>query len=77
MKGICLVAWNVFNFFVRFDCDNQSVINISSDPVQKQLTKHIEVRVPYIREPVHSKVISLNYFPTEENIADIFSKSWE
>ena len=30
-------------------CDNQNTINISSDPVQKQRTKHIEVHMHYIQ----------------------------
>ena len=44
--------------------DNQSTIKISSDPVQKQRTKHIEVNMHYIRELVHDRTITLHYCPT-------------
>ena len=55
-------------------CDNQSIIKISSDPVQKQTTKHIEVHMHYIWELVHDKTITLHYCHTEDQIADIFTK---
>ena len=57
-------------------CDNQSEIKISIDLVQKQKTKHIEVHMHYIRELVHNKAIIQHYFPTEEQIANIFTKSF-
>ena len=57
-------------------CDNHSTINISSDPVQKQWTKHIEVHMHYSWELAHYKTITLHYFPTEEHIAYIFTKSF-
>ena len=56
--------------------DNQSTINISSDPVQKQRTKHIEVHMHYIREMVHDRTITLHYCLTKDQIADIFTKSF-
>ena len=57
-------------------CDNQSTIKISSDHVLKQRTKHIEVHMHYIRELVHDRTITLHYFPIEDQIADIFTKSF-
>ena len=41
-------------------CDNQSTIKISSDPFQKQKTKHIEVHMHYIQEMVHDRTITLH-----------------
>ena len=55
-------------------CDNQSAINISTDPVTRQRTKHVEIHMHYIRELVHDKTIILQYYPTDEQIADIFTK---
>ena len=57
-------------------CDNRSTINISSDPVQKQRTKHIEVHMHYIQELVHDRTITLHYCPTEDTIVDIFTNSF-
>ena len=55
-------------------CDNQNTIKIYSDTVQKQRTKHIEVHMHYIQELVHDRTITLHYYPTEDQIADIFTK---
>ena len=47
-------------------CDNQSAIKISTDPITKQRTKHVEIHMHYIRELVHDKTIILQYYPTDE-----------
>ena len=57
-------------------CDNHSTIKISSDLVQKQRTKYIEVHMLSIRELVHDKTITLHYCPIEDQIVDIFTKSF-
>ena len=55
-------------------CDNQSAIKISTDLVQRQSTKHIDIHMHYIRSLVHEQVISLQYCPCAEQTADIFTK---
>ncbi|MGV7994806.1 Ty1/Copia family ribonuclease HI, partial [Mycobacterium kansasii] len=55
-------------------CDNSSAINISKNPIQHSRTKHIDIRFHYIRELVEGKIISLEYIPTEDQRADIFTK---
>ena len=55
-------------------CDKKSAIKISMDPVTRQRTKHVEIHKHYIREPVHGGTIILQYCPTNEHIADIFTK---
>ena len=57
-------------------CDNQSTLKISSDLVQKQWIEHIEFHMHYIRELVHDKPITLHYFPIEDQIENIFTKSF-
>ena len=57
-------------------CDNQSTIKISSDHVQKQRIKHIEVHMYYIQELVHDRTITLHYCLKEDQIANIFTKSF-
>jgi len=57
-------------------CDNQSAIKISTDPVTRQRTKHVDIHMHYIRELVHDRTIILQYCPTDEQIADIFTKSF-
>ena len=55
-------------------CDNQSAIRISTDLVLRNQTKHIEIHMHYIRGLVHDGVIDLQYFPSSEQVADIFTK---
>ena len=51
---------------VEILCDNQSAIKIYSDLVQKQQSKHIEVHMHYIGEPLHIMTIKLYYYLIEE-----------
>ena len=55
-------------------CDNQSAIKISIVSVTRHRTKHVEIHMHYIRELVHDMTIILQYYPTDEQIADIFTK---
>lgn len=52
--------------------DNQSAISIATN---EKRTKHIDVRYHYTREKVSNGTIKLDYCPTEDNVADIFTKA--
>ena len=56
-------------------CDNSSAIDISKNPVQYSITKHIEIRYHFIRDLVERKIVVLEYILTELQNADIFTKS--
>ena len=55
-------------------CDNQSAIALAANPVYHARTKHIEVDYHFIREKVINKDIAIQYIPTLDQIADIFTK---
>ena len=55
-------------------CDNSSAIDISKNLVQHSKTKHIEIRYHFIRDLVERKIVCPEYFPTEQQNADIFTK---
>ena len=55
-------------------CDNTSAISISNNPVQHSRTKHIDIRYHFIREHVTNGTVELHFVPTEDQIADIFTK---
>jgi hypothetical protein len=56
-------------------CDNQSAIKLTKDPVQHQRNKHIKLHMHFIRNLIHDQVIEVLFFPTEDQVADIFTKS--
>lgn len=56
-------------------CHNQSVIKLAKNPVFHAKTKHIESRHHFIRERVLEGDTELKYIHTEENIADLLTKS--
>jgi hypothetical protein len=56
-------------------CDNQSAIKLAKDPVQHQRNKHIELHMHFIRKLIHDQVIEVLFFPTKDQVADIFTKS--
>jgi hypothetical protein len=59
----------------RLWCDNQSAIKLAKDPVQHQCSKHIELHMHFIRKLIHDQVIEVLFCPTEDQVADIFTKS--
>jgi hypothetical protein len=55
-------------------CDNQSCVKLFENPVFHYKSKHIEIKYHYIRNMVQRKAIHMQYLPTHEQIADIFTK---
>ena len=55
-------------------CDNTSAINLSKNPIQHSRTKHIEIRHHFLRDHTQKGDIVLQFIPTENQLADIFTK---
>ncbi|MCO5567221.1 hypothetical protein L7F22_020910 [Adiantum nelumboides] len=55
--------------------DSQSAMAVARNPVLHARTKHIEVHYHYVRERLHAGEITLTYCPTQDNIADLFTKA--
>jgi len=72
---------NEFSTVFSFDlptilhCDNQGAIRLSKDSTFHGRTKHIDVHFHFIRQTITNGHIELKYCPTDEMIADIFTKS--
>jgi hypothetical protein len=55
-------------------CDNQGAIRLSKDSTFHGRTKHIDVHFHFIRQTVSQGHITLLYCPTDDMIADTFTK---
>jgi len=55
-------------------CDNISAVYMSSNPVQHQRTKHIEIDLHFVRERVAIGDLRVLHVPTASQYADIFTK---
>ena len=55
--------------------DNQGAIALARTGAYHARTKHIDVRYHFIRETVAQGDITLRYCPTEDMVADIFTKA--
>jgi len=58
----------------RVLCDNKRVLAIGANPVFHDRTKYIQIDYHFIREKVESKEIQTGYVPSQEQVADIFTK---
>ena len=54
--------------------DNQGAIALSKNPVNRQRSKHIDVKYHFIRTTLSEGKIDIVYCPSEEMVADILTK---
>ena len=54
--------------------DNMGARDLSYNPEHHDRTKHIDRRHFYVREQVEELELNVPHVPTEENVADIFTK---
>ena len=54
--------------------DNQGALSLVKNPVKHSKSKHIDIRYHFIRECYNDGQILLDYVPSAENVADVFTK---
>jgi hypothetical protein len=55
-------------------CDNVSAVYLSSNPVQHQRTKHVEIDLHFVRDKVTMGEVRVLHVPTTSQFADVFTK---
>ncbi|GKC51601.1 ribonuclease H-like domain-containing protein [Tanacetum coccineum] len=55
-------------------CDNVSAVYMSTNPVQHQRTKHIEIDIHFVRDMVARGQVRILHVPSRYQYADIFTK---
>ena len=53
---------------------NQGAINLAKNPLNRQRSKHIDIKYHFVRSEIQSGNVKLQYIPTNSNVADIFTK---
>jgi hypothetical protein len=55
-------------------CDNISVVYLSTNPIQHQRTKHVEIDLHFVREKVAIGQVCVLHVPMTLQFTDIFTK---
>jgi len=55
-------------------CDNVSAVYLSTNPMQHQQTKHMEIDIHFVRDQVAIGDVRVLHVPTTSQFADIFTK---
>jgi hypothetical protein len=56
-------------------CDNNTAITLTKNASGHSRMKHTDIKHHWIHEAVEVGDIAVNYIPTEDNIADLFTKA--
>lgn len=54
--------------------DNQAAISIAKNPKDHPKTKHISIKYHFVRDKISNNEITVKYCPTDDMLADIFTK---
>ena len=59
---------------MKVSVDNQGAIALSKNPVNRQRSKHIDIKYHFVREMYVKGMIDIVYCPTQDMVADILTK---
>jgi hypothetical protein len=59
----------------KIKCDNTTTITLSKNASGHSHIKHIDVKHHWIYEAVNTSDVTITYVPSDNNIADLFTKA--
>lgn len=60
--------------YIKIYVDNQSAIKLANNIEFHKRSKHIDLRIHFFRDIVSKGVIQIEYVPSKQQLADIFTK---
>lgn len=63
--------WEVIKIF----CDNKGAMMVLNNNSYSSRTKHIDIKIKFIRQHVENRNVELEYLPTTDMPADILTKN--
>ncbi|GMF25151.1 unnamed protein product [Phytophthora fragariaefolia] len=63
------------NTAILLRVDNQSAIKSMENAVTTQRTRHLQIKYHFIRDAIANKQVQVEYCPTQQQLADIFTKA--
>jgi hypothetical protein len=55
-------------------CDNTAAIKLAADPTHFSQTKHIDIKLHFVRDYIERGQTAVVHVPTADNLADVFTK---
>jgi hypothetical protein len=60
---------------IKVNVDNIGAIFLAENRNTSERTKHVDIRYHFVREMIDKNFLSVKFVPTDQNIADIFTKN--
>lgn len=59
---------------ITIKCDNQAAIRLSKSEIVNERTKHIDVKMHFVRDLVRKRMVDVVYCPSDKMLADLLTK---
>ncbi|XP_059223384.1 uncharacterized protein LOC131997099 [Stomoxys calcitrans] len=60
---------------MKIFCDNKGAIQVALNNNYSNRTKHVDIKAKFIRQKIDEEEVTLEYIPTNEMLADVFTKA--